>query len=159
MNIFLWNVLLAVTWAVATGEFTLANLTIGFGLGYLVLLFARRTIGRSTYFAKVPQVVSFFFFYVWQLILSNLRVAYDVVTPTHYMRPGVIAVPLDAKTDAEITLLANLITLTPGTLSLDLSPDRGVLYVHTMYIDQDDVERARRQIKDNLERRVLELLR
>jgi multicomponent Na+:H+ antiporter subunit E len=75
------------------------------------------------------------------------------------MRPGVIAVPLDAKTDAEITLLANLITLTPGTLSLDLSPDRGVLYVHTMYIDQDDVERARRQIKDNLERRVLELLR
>jgi multicomponent Na+:H+ antiporter subunit E len=104
-------------------------------------------------------VVSFFFFYVWQLILSNLRVAYDVVTPTHYMRPGVIAVPLDAKTDAEITLLANLITLTPGTLSLDLSPDRGVLYVHTMYIDQDDVERARRQIKDNLERRVLELLR
>jgi multicomponent Na+:H+ antiporter subunit E len=159
MNIFLWNILLAVTWAVATGEFTLPNLIIGFGLGYLVLLFARRTIGGSTYYTKAPQVVSFFFFYLWQLILSNLRVAYDVVTPTHHMRPGVIAVPLEAKTDVEITLLANLITLTPGTLSLDLSPDRGVLYVHSMYIDRDDLEHARRQIKDNLERRVLGLLR
>lgn len=158
MNFFLWNVLLAVTWAVATGEFTLANLTIGFGLGFLVLLVARRALGPSPYFAKVPQVLSFFVFYLWQLILSNLRVAYDVVTPTHYMRPGVIALPLDAKTDAEITLLANLITLTPGTLSLEPSPDRKVLYVHTMYIDES-VEHTRQLMKDRLERRVLELLR
>ena len=75
------------------------------------------------------------------------------------MLPGVIAVPLDAKTDAEITLLANLITLTPGSVSLDLSPDRSVLYVHVMYIDNGDVEEARRRIKDDLERRVLEVLR
>lgn len=159
MNVFLWNVLLAATWAVATGEFTLTNVGLGFGFGYLVLLFARRAIGPSSYFVKAPQVVVFFFFYHWQLLLANLRVAYDVVTPTHYMRPGVIAVPLDARTDAEITLLANLITLTPGSLSLDLSSDRRVLYVHMMYIDDDDVERARRQIKDSLERRVLELMR
>jgi len=152
-------VLLAVTWAVATGEFSLPNLVMGFGLGFLVLLFARRAIGPSKYFAKAPQVVGFCCFYLWQLILSNLRVAYDVVTPTHYMRPGVIALPLDAKTDAEITLLANLITLTPGTLSLELSPDKSVLYVHTMYIDDDDVARVRHQIKDRLERRVLELMR
>jgi multicomponent Na+:H+ antiporter subunit E len=107
----------------------------------------------------MPQAVWFALFYIRQLILSNLRVAYDILTPTHYMRPGVIAVPLDARTDAEITLLANLITLTPGTLSLDLSADRRVLYVHAMYIDNDDVDEARRQIKKGLERRVLELLR
>jgi multicomponent Na+:H+ antiporter subunit E len=109
--------------------------------------------------AKVPQVVRFALFYLWQLILSNLRVAHDIMTPTHYMRPGVIAILLDAETDIEITLLANLITLTPGTLSLDLSADRRVLYVHTMYIDNDDVEEARRQIKEGLERRVLQVLR
>jgi multicomponent Na+:H+ antiporter subunit E len=103
-------------------------------------------------------VIRFICFYLWQLVLSNLRVAYDVVTPTHYMRPGVIAIPLDVQTDAEITLLANLITLTPGTLSVDLSPDRRVLYVHVMYIDHDDVEAARQQIKAGLERRVLEVL-
>lgn len=158
MNVFLWNILLAATWAVATGMFSLGNLTVGFVLGYFILLFARRAIGPSNYFAKVPRVVGFFFFYVGQLILANLRVAYDVITPTHYMRPGVIAVPLDVETDAELTLLANLITLTPGTLSLDLSPDRKTLYVHTMYIDEDAVW-VRRLIKEGLERRVLEVMR
>jgi multicomponent Na+:H+ antiporter subunit E len=107
----------------------------------------------------VPQVARFAVFYLWQMLLSNLRVAYDVVTPTHYMRPGVIAVPLEARTDAEITLLANLITLTPGTLSLDLSADRRILFVHAMYIDHGDVDKARRQIKEGLERRVLQVLR
>lgn len=159
MKTFLWNLLLALAWTVSTGQFTVANLLVGLVLGYLILLFAQRALGPSAYFAKVPQVARFAVFYLGQMILANLRVAYDVVTPKHYMRPGVIAVPLNARTDAEITLLSNLITLTPGTLSLDLSPDRRVLYVHVMYIDHGDVDEARRQIKDILERRVLEVLR
>ena len=76
-----------------------------------------------------------------------------------YVCPGVVAIPLDARTDAEITLLANLITLTPGSVTLDLSEDRRVLYIHAMYIDGGDVEAYRRAVKDGLERRVLELLR
>jgi hypothetical protein len=76
-----------------------------------------------------------------------------------YVCPGVIAIPLDARTDAEITLLANLITLTPGSVSLDLSADRRSLYVHAMYIDGGDIEAYRRSVKEGLERRVLELLR
>jgi multicomponent Na+:H+ antiporter subunit E len=159
MKTFLWNLLLALAWTVSTGQFMVANLLVGFVLGYFILLFAQRALGPSAYFAKVPQVGRFALFYLWQLILANLRVAYDIVTPKHHMRPGVIAVPLDARTDAEITLLANLITLTPGTLSLDLSPDHRVLYVHVMYIDNGDVDEARRQIKEGLERRVLEVLR
>jgi multicomponent Na+:H+ antiporter subunit E len=73
--------------------------------------------------------------------------------------PGVVAIPLDARTDAEITMLANLITLTPGSVSLDLSDDKRFLYVHAMYIDGGDVEAYRRSVKEGLERRVLELLR
>jgi multicomponent Na+:H+ antiporter subunit E len=78
-----------------------------------------------------------------------------VITLAHTMRPGVVAVPLELQTDAAITLLANLITLTPGTLSLDVSADRRVLYVHTMYLD--DVEQFRREIKEGFERRVIEV--
>ncbi len=159
MQAFLWNLLLAVAWTVSTGQFTVANLFVGLILGYFILLLAQRAIGTSPYFAKVPQVARFSLFYLRQLVLSNLRVAYDVVTLKHYMRPGVIAVPLDARTDAEITLISNLITLTPGTLSLDLSADRRILYVHAMYIDNGDVEEARRSIKEGLERRVLEVMR
>lgn len=158
MTTFLWNLVLAIVWAFATGQLTASNLLLGLVLGYWVLFFTHRNSEGRDYFRRVWHVVNFIFFYLGQMIMSNLRVAYDVVTPTHYMRPGVIAVPLSVETDAEIVLLANLITLTPGTLSLDLSPDRKTLYVHMMYIDVDD-EQARRQIKEGLETRVLELLR
>jgi multicomponent Na+:H+ antiporter subunit E len=158
MKTFMWNVMLAGAWTFATGLFTVANLLVGLVLGYFILFFAQRALGPSAYLQKVPQVLRFSLFYLWQLLLANLRVAYDVMTPRHYMRPGVIAIPLDAETDAEITLLANLITLTPGTLSLDLSADRRTLYVHAMYIDTDVAE-ARREIKQGLERRVLQVLR
>ncbi|NNJ70240.1 MAG: Na+/H+ antiporter subunit E, partial [Kiritimatiellales bacterium] len=71
--------------------------------------------------------------------------------------PGVIGIPLDAETDLEITMLANIISLTPGTLSLDVSEDRKTLYIHAMYVINP--EDLRNEIKDGLERRLLELLR
>jgi multicomponent Na+:H+ antiporter subunit E len=73
------------------------------------------------------------------------------------MTPGIVRVPLDVKTDFEITLLANLISLTPGTLSLDVSEDRKVLYVHTMYVG--DKDKFIEGIKSGFERRLLKLLR
>ncbi len=67
-----------------------------------------------------------------------------------------MAVPLDARTDGQIAVLSNLISLTPGTLSLDVSPDRRTLYVHAMSVSSPDV--LRREIKEGFERRVLEAL-
>jgi len=157
MNMFLWNILLALTWAMLSGHFNLANDVVGFIVGYGVLLLAQRVIGMSPYFRRLRRVISFIGFFLWELLLANLRVAYDVVTPPLYARPGVIAIPLEAHTAVEVTLLANLLTLTPGTLSLDVSDDGRVLYIHAMFID--DPESFRRRIKDGLERRLLEVLR
>ena len=157
MNALLWNLILALAWVAATGRFSFNNLLVGFAMGFLVLFFSRRVVGSPNYFVKVRQVVGLILFFIWELILANLRVAYDVITPRHRMRPGVIAIPLEAKTDIEITILSNLITLTPGTLSLDVSADRRVLYIHAMYID--DIDDVRRKIKNGFERRVLEVLR
>lgn len=157
MKAFLWNTLLAVLWAALTGRLTFFNLGVGFALGALVLSFVQRDNGSPRYLVKLRQSVGLALFFLWELILSNLRVAYDVVTHRHHMRPGIVAIALDAKTDAEITLLANLLTLTPGTLSLDVSEDRKCLYIHVMYIK--DVEATRRHIKNGFERRVLEVLR
>jgi multicomponent Na+:H+ antiporter subunit E len=159
MTGFFWNILLALAWAAVTGDFTLENMIIGFVLGFLILYFTRRIIGSPAYVQKVRQVIDLAVFFVWELFLANLRIAWDVLTPRHLSSPGVIAVPLDARTDAEITLLANLITLTPGTVSLDVSSDRSVLYVHAMYLDADDIDGERRRIKQGFERRVIELLR
>lgn len=156
-TLLLWNLVLALAWAALTGRFTPENLGFGLALGYLILWFAQRVMGPSLYFQKVRQVVGFLGFYLWELVLANLRLAYDIATPGHLQRPGIVAVPLDVRSDVEITLLANLITLTPGTLSVDVSTDRKVLYIHAMYID--DLEEFRRTIKEGYERRVLEVSR
>jgi multicomponent Na+:H+ antiporter subunit E len=157
VNLLLWNVFLALAWAALTAEFRPANLGIGFLVGYLILFFSQPVVGRSNYFLKVWQLVVFLLYFLWEMIRASVRVAHDVLTPTIYSRPGVVAVPLDARTDEEITLLANLITLTPGTVSLDVSEDRRVLYVHGMFID--DLEAFRRDLKMGLERRLLEAMR
>ena len=157
MTVFLLNVLLALLWAAAVGSVDPAHLVVGFVAGYAVLWLARPILGPTGYFSRLPRAVGFAAFFLWELVLSNLRVAWDVLTPRSYRRPGVVAVPLDATDDVEITLLANLITLTPGSLSLDVSADRKVLYVHGMFVD--DPESMRRELKEGFERRVLELLR
>lgn len=157
MKIFLANMILALTWAAASGEITLAGLAIGYAVGYVILWFGRPALGTSRYFEKLPKAMSFLLFYVRQLVMSNLRVAHDVITPTHHMKPGMVGMRLEAETDAEITLLANLITMTPGTLSVDVSDDRTTLYIHAMYID--DIDALRREIKDGFERRLLDLMR
>ncbi len=157
MILFLLNILLALAWVALTGDFSPINFVIGFLLGYAALWMTQRVTGQTSYFRKIRTVINFAFFFVWEVIKANLRVAYDVLSPRQQITPGIISIPLDAKTDAEITFLANLITLTPGTLSLDVSEDRKVLYIHAMYVE--DVEQFRREIKDGLERRLLDMLR
>jgi multicomponent Na+:H+ antiporter subunit E len=130
---------------------------VGFCLGYLILWFAQPLIGESNYFKKIFQVLGFIAFFLWQLLLSCLRVAYYVVMPLNRMRPAVVAVPLDVKTDDELLLLTTVVTLTPGSLSLTLSDDKKVLYLHAMSVDDPDA--LRKEIKNGFERRVIEVLR
>ena len=73
-------------------------------------------------------------YFICELIRANLRLALDVATPRYHMKPGIIAVPLDATTDGQILLLSMLINTTPGSVALDVSPDRKILYVHVMYM-------------------------
>ena len=96
------------------------------------------------------------FYFLYELVVSSFRVAWEVVTARTYSKPGIIAVPLDVRSDLGITLLANLVSLTPGSLSLEVSPDRRVLYVHVMFIENADTERD--NIKNNFERRVMEVV-
>lgn len=155
MSFLLLHVLLALAWAALNGQLTPETLAGGFVLGYIILYLSRRALGSHRYVTKVPQVLRFLGYFVVELFKSNIRVAYEVITPHFNMRPAIIAVPLDIQSDIEITLLANLITLTPGTLSLDVSSDKRVLYVHSMYVT--DIEAFRDEIKNGFERRVKEL--
>lgn len=151
------NVLLALAWVALTGQFTPQNFLTGFLLSYLLLWLLQGTMDTRHYFAKVPYVIGFFIFFLGAMIRAGLRIVYRVLSPRLPLRPAIVAIPLDARTDAEITLLANMITLTPGSLSLDVSSDRRVMYVHTVYVK--DVEAFRREIKEGFERRLLKVMR
>lgn len=154
---FLMNIMLSLIWIALTGSLTVVNFMFGFALSFLIMWIISTSQPNRKYFRVIPNIFSFVFYFLYELIKANIQVAYDVITPTFYMKPGIISVPLDVTTDLEITLLANIISLTPGTLSLDVSNDKKVLYVHAMYIK--DKEEFIKDIKNGFERRLLEIMR
>ena len=147
--------LLGLAWVALTGDLSPANVVFGVVLGSLVLRVSR-PLGPYPIFETVRplKAVGLLVFLVWQIVVANLKVVAAVLGPRRLLRPAVVAVPLDARTDNQIALLSNLISLTPGTLSLDVSPDRRTLYVHAMATSGPDD--LRREIKEGFERRVLE---
>jgi multicomponent Na+:H+ antiporter subunit E len=155
MNVLFINVLLALVWTFLTGSFTPNTLIEGFIAGYLIMWLASPLYGETAYFKKFRQIVSLLLFFAWEMFVSTLRVASVVISPNLDIQPGIVAVPLDVKKDVEIMLLANLITVTPGSLSLDISYDRRVIYIHVMHVT--DVEAYRREIKQGFEKRIGEL--
>ena len=123
-----------------------------FGLLWLSTWFYRRS-----YFYKLPQAIELLLFFLKELFIANLKIAYDIVTPHYHMRPTVIALPLKVRSKVEITVLASIISLTPGTLSIDVSEDRRVLYIHALYVKHNDIEKLKHHIKYGFERRILQL--
>jgi multicomponent Na+:H+ antiporter subunit E len=148
---------LGVTWVALTGNLSLANVAFGVLLGWLAVRVAR-PLGPYPILAKVRplKAAGLLLYLAWQIVVANLKVFAAVVGPRRLLRPALVAVPLDVTTDGQIAALANLISLTPGTLSLDVSPDRRTLYVHAMFASSP--EALRREIKNGFERRVLEAL-
>ena len=154
MNVLSTNLLFAIVWAALTGEFTLVSLSMGFVVGFLCLWVIQPLIGASSYHTRVIAWLRLIVMFLYELVVSSLQVAWDVVTPENKSRPAIIDVPLDVKSDAGILLVTNLISLTPGTLSLDVSDDRKTLRVHAMFAD--DPEAICRAIKTGMEKWVID---
>lgn len=153
MNVFGTNVLLAFVWAVLAGEFTLFALASGFAVGFAALWLVQPLTGTSTYFFRVFAWIWLILIFLWELLISSVAVAWDVLTPRHRARPAIIEMPLDVKSDAGILLVTNLISLTPGTLSIDVSDDRTVLRIHAMFAE--DPEALIRNLKSGMEKWVI----
>lgn len=154
MNLFQLNLLLAAGWCALFGTFDLGHLLQGFLLAFAVLSIASPLYGQTAYFRRVLLMTRLGAYFLYELVVSSVQVAWDVLTPTPRSRPAIVAVPLDLVDPAQITVLAILISLTPGSLSLDVSPDRKTLYVHQMFVN--DPDEARSRIKTGFERLVRE---
>lgn len=153
---FLSNILLAFVWIALTGTFTLGNFSFGFVVCFVIMWLISSNRKEDQYFNRIPRIISLLLFFLYEMVKANYQVASDVIRPKN-MRPGIIKVPLDAKSNMEITLLANFINLTPGTIVLDISDDKKVFYVHAIFID--DKAQFIHRIKNGFERKLLEILR
>lgn len=155
MSTFAANLFLAAAWAIFFGGFTWLTMTSGFVVGYFVLWLIQPLAGvKSSYFKRVWYWLKLLVMFHYELVVSSLQVLWDVITPTHRANPAIIEMPLDAKTDTGILLVTNLITLTPGTLCIDVSPDRKTLKIHAMFAD--DPEEVCRALKSGMERWVID---
>jgi multicomponent Na+:H+ antiporter subunit E len=156
MNIFALNLVLAFAWQALSGSFTLFSLVSGFALGYVALWFVQPLFGeRSSYYGHVWAAIRLAVYFLWELIISSFRVAWEVITPGDTSRAQIVEMPLDVKSDIEILLVTNLISLTPGTLSLDVTEDRETLFIHAMFVD--DPDELVRSLKNGMERMVKEV--
>ncbi len=123
--------------------------------GVYLLLWLLSFFYHRKHFYKLPHLYYLVLYFLYELLKANLKLAYEVVSIHDHMSPAVVAIPLDLTTDLEIMVFANLITLTPGTLSLDVSEDRKWLYVHTLYLDGGSTETFKHNLKKNFEQKIL----
>ena len=159
MNAGLLLVVLAIGWVAVTGAFTLPNLLLGMLIAAIVLSLFRRRLAWPSALRTMPRVISLMLVFIRELVLSTIGVARLALTPrlASHLAPAIIAFPLTAKSDAEITLLANLVTLTPGTLSLDISADRSFLYIHVLRLE--DRQRFIDYVATVFEKKVMDVFR
>lgn len=153
----LLNVFLGFMWMLLTVSFEPVAFLKGYLFGLLIIIAFRRFFHSRFYLLRVVAVINLIYIFIRELILSNIAVVKTVLKPKLDMKPGIFAYPTVLERDWEITTLANLITLTPGTLVIDLSPDNKILYVHAM--DISDVQESIESIKNTFEKAIMEVSR
>lgn len=151
------NLLFAGAWVLVNNAYSILDFAVGFALG-LACLWLTRPFGMdSSYFRRLKAGTFLLIYFHYEMVKSVIRVAWDVLTPHSKSHPDIVRVPLDVTSDIEITLLANMVSLTPGTLSLDVTPEKTHLIVHAMFARDHNAVIA--SIKNRLERKLLEVTR
>ncbi|MCA1021464.1 Na+/H+ antiporter subunit E [Halobacillus litoralis] len=151
------NIIIALMWMFLSESYTFTSFLVGYILGIILLFLLRRFVPDSFYMKRTWKFVQLILLFIRELILSNLDILKYVYKPKQDMQPGIFALPIDVKTNFEITLLANLITLTPGTLSVVVSEDHRKIYIHAM--DIPDVQETINDIKNSFEKQIMEVTR
>ncbi len=152
-KLWILTIVLAVVWCFLSGAVTLANFLMGLLVGTLTLVLFRPFFPWSPsplrLFRKIPAFLRYLVHFLYELAKANLQVVYLALHPKMPIRPGIIAFATRHRSPLGTTLLANSITLTPGTLTMDVAPDGRTLYIHTLDIAHP--EEVREGIRRGLE--------
>lgn len=151
----LLNVFLAFMWMFIKVSYDLSSFIKGYIFGLIIIFVFRRFFNSRFYLGRIYAVIKLTLIFLRELILSNIAVLKVVLKPKLDMQPGIFAYETVLTEDWEITVLSSLITLTPGTLVVDVSDDNKILYIHAM--DIADVDEAVSSIQSTFERAILEV--
>lgn len=147
---------LIVVWLMLVNTITLNALVFGAILGILVPLFTAPYWPNAPRLRHPLRIAEYMLIVLWDIVVANVLVARIILFKSNAdMRPGWVTIPLDLRTPEAITVLAGTITMTPGTVSSDLSADGRSLLVHCL--DAPDTDAVRDQIKSRYERRLKEI--
>jgi multicomponent Na+:H+ antiporter subunit E len=133
MSYFAFNLMLAIFWMFMTGAFSTGGFLVGFLIGFAGLAFSRHVLGSGGYVRGVIGIFRLVAVFLRELVIANLQLARDILRPVPPFQPGFLAVDVRDLPPLETVLLGNMISLTPGTLTVDASEDGNILYVHTVY--------------------------
>lgn len=153
----LLNLIIAVMWMFLNESYHFASFLTGFIFGALLLFILGRFIPDTFYLHRVWKIIKLVLLFLKELLLANLEIVKWVYRPGRKYNPGIFAMPTELRTDWEITMLTSLISLTPGTLSVDVSESHDVIYIHAM--DINDKEEAIDAIKHTFEKAIMEVTR
>ncbi|MEE9274554.1 MAG: Na+/H+ antiporter subunit E [bacterium] len=145
---------IAVMWLMMRSESGPADFFVGLILALGILLFLRRSYHKERAFHRAHYTVLFVASFIREMVIANFQVLRIVLSPRLRIRPGILAFRTRLKTPLGVTVLANSITLTPGTLSVDISEDSTTIFVHTLDIAHPDEvrEAIRRGLEEPIQR-------
>jgi len=130
--------------------------------GFVALMTGDMFVKRPHVFKSISRYLWFLYYvplFIWECIKANIDVAYRVIHPDLPINPGIVKVKTTLKSDTALTFLANSITLTPGTMSVDIDPENGFLYIHWIDVKDQDIQKASQIIVKTFEdvlRRIFE---
>jgi multicomponent Na+:H+ antiporter subunit E len=133
VSYFALNLVLSLIWMLLTGNFTLWGFVTGFIAGYIGLAFAQPVLGSREYVRALRGMLTLVAVFVYELVVANLQLARDLLRPEMPFQPGFVSFDARDLGPSETVLLALMISLTPGTLSVDLDDLGNVLHIHSIY--------------------------
>lgn len=151
------NILVAVLWMFLQNSFTLATFIFGILIGMLIIFLMKRLLTDEFDLRRIRPwaTVKLFYLFVVELTKANIDMVKVILKPRMDHQPGIVAVRTQLDTEIEITLLAALISLTPGTVSMDFSPDNKTIYIHA--IDVPDKDEMIEDIHNSFEQAIMEV--
>ncbi|MFO8067562.1 MAG: Na+/H+ antiporter subunit E [Bacteroidales bacterium] len=154
MRYIVFFTLLLIFWLLITFSLSVENIIVGAVAALITTLFFGKYFAKSFYKIIQPQRYFWFliylFIFIWEVIKANFDVAYRVLHPALPIKPGIVKVPLEVKSNIARTILANSITMTPGTITVDIIGDE--IYVHWIYIKTEDPEKYASLISGRFEK-------